>query len=191
MQACAGPKYDVVDCKEGDGIVLPTDQIPTLGSPHSRVSITVFGDVTCPITKQLIVELDDYIHNADRAPLELFYRHLLRSDSAPSTDTAAALGAANLQGNDSFWKLYWRLMVLKDLSIESILAAGEASVPDPSAFREQVTSRAVENVVQRDIALGRDLGFTGVPGVILCGQKTTGTPQDIVENIKYLNSKER
>ena len=184
--SCASDPYAVNTCNPKNGIQLPTEQIPSLGNPDSGVKITVFGDITCPITKHLIVLLEDFIRSEDGVSIELFYRHLLRSSSSPSMDAAQALTAANQQGSEFFWTLYWRLMIIDDLSRESILAAAEASVPDPAAFRQAVTSSEVSTAVEQDDALGHELGFAGVPGVVLCGQKTSGTPEDILENVRYL-----
>ena len=184
--SCESDPYDVDKCDPASGLQLPVDQIPSLGNPDAKIRISVFGDVTCPMTQQLIVTLDNYLQGEGGDSVGLFYRHLLRSSSPPSTDAALALTAAGFQGRAYFWDLYWRLMIMDDLSPESIVNAGAASVPNPALFRQEITSDAVSTAVERDVSLGTEIGFKGVPGVILCGQRTDGTPEDILENIRYL-----
>lgn len=183
---CKNDGYEVETCEPDGGLALPTHGIPSMGNPASHVKITVFGDVTCPITKQLVVALDNYIKTEGLDSVELFYRHFPRSPEPPSTSTALALAAAHLQGSEAFWSLYWRLVLMDDLSAEAIVSAGKASVSDPTAFLEDLESAEVAEAVEADIILGREIGLRGVPGVILCGQKINGTYRDIIDNLDFL-----
>jgi len=145
-----------------------TLEAPALGPPDAPITLTVFGDFTCPYSARLVPVLDEVRQRYGER-----IRIVFRSDPlAISQDLPfrAAEAAVCAQEQGRFWELYRLFFREQDRLLEEGL---EGLLPelalDGATFRDCLASgRAAERVRSEQAAAAR-AGVVGTPFVFVNG----------------------
>ncbi len=188
---CADDGYKVTRCEDGQGLNLDTSEVPHLGEPDAPVQLTLFGDFQCPPTAALVNRLLAFMERLEtdeyEGQVQLLYRHFPLTDHMRARPAAIAAAAAYRQGNDAFWRLFPHLFKqAKDLTDADILTYAELAQLDLVQFQNDLTDPEVQAAVDRDLALAREIGFLGTPGVVLCGVVIDAYVEEVIGNLEYL-----
>ena len=190
---CSDDSYPVERCEQGQGIVFQDSDAPIIGHASAPIEVVLFGDLKCPYTKKTAVALDGLVDeltdNGDGEKVKILFHHFPRADNIEAQNAALALAAAQRQGNHVFWLLFWQLVVAPDLSYEQVQKYAEVIVPDFDRFQIDLSSQETEQIIDRDVALASKLGFTSIPGVVICGVIVENNTDKVIENIEYLVNK--
>ena len=191
--SCA-EQYPVTSCKEGQGYALDESGIPIRGEASAPISATIFGDFECPPTakmSRLVLEyVDELQAEGQGGKVKMLYRHFPSNSHARARAAAEAAVAAFEQGNDAFWAIFPHLFHHDDdLEDEDILLYAEQAGLDIKAFQASLGSEEVAAAVDRDISIAIDIGLIATPGVLICGQHTDASAEEVIDNLKYLVGK--
>ncbi len=115
-----------------------------------------------------------------------FFRHYPRADYPESVRAAFALAAAVNQEPQSFWQLFWNLIVATEITDENVVGLAEAAGLDVEEFGADYGSEAGKAIINRDIDLAEEIGFSGTPGIVLCGQPVEPDADAIIDNLDHL-----
>jgi protein-disulfide isomerase len=152
-----------------DLAAAPADA-PLAGDAKAPVSLVLFSDLECPMSRQHAATLDrllaDYPGRAN-----LMYRHYPLSDGHQLV--ARAIEAAREQGK--FWELYRRLCAGKGgVTRDQLLQAATALGLDPSRFTRSLDGEQARARVNQDAAAARMMGITGTPTTFVNGRLLVG-----------------
>ncbi len=115
-----------------------------------------------------------------------FFRHYPRADYPESVRAAYALAAAMNQELDSFWQLFWNLIVATEITDENVVDLADAAGLDVDEFVADYGGEAGTATINRDIDLAEEIGFGGTPGVVLCGKRVEPDADAIIANLEHL-----
>jgi len=150
-----------------------------MGDPNAPVKIFEFSDFECPFCgrfySQTLSQIEDtYVKNGDVA---LVYKQFPLTSLHPQAQKAAEASecAAELGGNDAFWKMH-------NLLFESGVSGGESAFKtyasqiglDAGEFEKCLGSGKYAAKISADTALGTSAGVRGTPGFIINGQLVSG-----------------
>ena len=138
------------------------------GPSDAKVTMMVFGDFQCPYCRRFAT-VTDSIH-AEFPDVRIIERHYPLSSIHPVAYTAAL--AAECAGESGKYgsmrsQLYSRQTMLEQ-GLWGMLAA-YAGVSDTTALKRCVENRKHADVVERDLADGRQLGVKATPTVMVNG----------------------
>ena len=173
---------DYVEAERHD-LGLGPDEV-FVGATDARVDLVVFGDAYCPHCRTFWMTAGDLVkqHGED---LRIVFKHLPLDKScnlgvaatlhSGACDAAYGLEAARRQ--DLFWPYYEALARVPPESRgeAQTRAAVEAGL-DMGRFRADLADPASRERVERDVALGRRLGFLGIPEFYLNGRRVPDPP---------------
>lgn len=178
----------MTSCEAGQGIALPDDDPPYLGTRGAPVTLAVFGDVKCPYTAKMWLALFDYVDELESRgqadAVEIQFRHypVLRSKRL----AWAAEAAHRQHGNDAFFEMYWCLVTAEGSDQQKTAFCAAWLGYDRDELEETRASDAVQNTVSNDDALARNIGFIGAPGLLLCGYWMPSDAERVIANIDAL-----
>jgi protein-disulfide isomerase len=191
--ACAEDEFPVETCVLGQGIQLSTEGRAFWGADQPSIEVAVFGDFKCSFSLKMMVEIEAYLNKLDAAHrgdvVQVIYRHFPRADFPMSRRAALALEAANLQGASFYRDFFWILFVASDISDESIANYAVLAGLEMEKFYEDWESREVQDTVAADIAKFGEIGFNGLPGVVLCGKSLEISADKLIDNLEHLVEK--
>jgi protein-disulfide isomerase len=186
----------VKSCGPDQDFVLDNSFAPRLGDESAPIEVAVFGDLQCPYTQNLMLALNSFVDRLiDDGKFEYLtavFRHFLRSNSPGYRTAAISIAAAHRQGNGAIWGqaggpgMIWCYIGAQKVDEQQIIACAEDVGLDMERFALDRADPSVADVVDRDIAEARRIGFEGVPGVVLCGKKASSDPNDLIDNLEYL-----
>ncbi len=157
----------------GDGELLGDS--PTLGAEDPVVQVIKFSDFQCPycgqthpLLKQLISDYGDQV--------QLVYKHYPLVQIHPEAMPAAqASWAAQQQGK--FWEYQDELFDKQGFLGEALyVSAAEKLDLDLDQFNQDRRSRAARQAVNADLQLGRRMGVSSTPTLLVNGQIVRGVP---------------
>jgi len=151
--------------------IVDTDHIK--GDKNAPIAMIEYSDIECPYCKKFQPTaqqvLDEY-----KGKVMWVYRHYLVHPTAQKS-TEASECAAELGGNDVFWKYLDSLYAQTEESLTSdklaALAAKEVGL-DEAKFKECVDSGKYSQKIQDQMKLGQEEGISGTPGTIILNVKT-------------------
>lgn len=161
----------VVGCRptQTPPIALAT---PTFGPADSAVELLAFVDFECPFSRAQAAILTDLLA---RYPAQLHVRvlHLPLDLHAHSVLAARAAVAAEQQGAfPAFWQKWLRPEAT--LSRDALIAWAVEAKLDAPRFAADLDTEATKRRVARDVAIGRALGLTGTPSLLINGSLLQG-----------------
>jgi protein-disulfide isomerase len=142
-------------------------QTPQLGSPDARLVLLIFSDFQCPFCARYASETLPVLkaRYVDTGLLRFAFKHLPLPIHAQAVAAAEAGECAARQR--AFWPMHDALFASTGgLSAASIVTAAEQLGLNSPAFRQCLNGEAAD-LVQRDAALARELGFDGTPTSLL------------------------
>lgn len=160
----------------GSGVDLsgaaPTENFQ--GSASSSVVLVEFSDLQCPACKNAEPSVKSILDEfGDRIKFE--YRHFPLAMHRNAKDAAYAAEAAAMQGK--FWEMKDKLFQQQSVWSESpeamqlfVTYAQELGL-DTAQFERDARSDAVKAIVERDLALGNEIGVNSTPSFFLNGKR--------------------
>jgi protein-disulfide isomerase len=146
--------------------LLPAPGGVLYGDAKASVRIVVFADFECRYCRVLHATLDTLLQRHPGG-LAVEYRHFPLSRVGYAVPSAVAAECAHAQGR--FREFAALLYAHQDeaLHVQSLDDARNAGVPDLHAFAGCEQDTLALHRVQRDAELGRALGITATPAVVL------------------------
>ncbi len=156
---------------------IPYEDLPRLGSADAPVRVVDFSDFKCPHCKSFAEGTLPLIRNEfiSAGIVSFYYMHFPVVGQDSVTAGAAAAAVHDLYGNDAFWSFEKALFENQGAPREAwatpeYLASLAASVVEDADEEELLA--AIRNgdyvdVVRRDYEIGRELGVTGTPTLII------------------------
>ena len=183
---CEATPYTVETCTAEQGVSLP-DDAPYLGDREAPVWVSLFGDVKCPYTARMTLSLAAFIESLEGTKQEgavrvSFYHFPILN----SEELARTAEAAHLDGNQSFWDMYWCLVTATGGDSDRVSYCAEWLELDEDELRAAASSDAVRRRIYRDEAAARRIGFGGAPGMLLCGYWMPPDPGRVIDNLEEL-----
>lgn len=165
------------------------------GNPQSKVVLVEFSDLQCPACKNADPSVKSILKDyGDRIRFE--YRHFPLEMHMNSKKAAYAAVAADKQGK--FWEMKDKLFATQEEWGETpepmqmyVTYAKDLGL-DTTKFEQDANSQAVKDAVEKDIALGNQIGVNATPSFYLNGKRLrpnsfsefTGLIQEAVLNQK-------
>jgi protein-disulfide isomerase len=156
-----------------DGVFpVPIGDSPTLGPKTAPVTIVVFGDFECRFCVrgfEILKSLEE--HYADK--LRLVYKHNPLPFHSHAYLAARASMAAHAQGK--FWA-YHDALYATDAQFDEndLLAIAKRLGLQMNQFVKAMNSTALDDRIERDLALGAAVGVTGTPAFFINGRPLEG-----------------
>jgi protein-disulfide isomerase len=148
-----------------------------LGEKKAKISIFEYSDFECPFCKSFAPTSKQAVEmfNGD---VNLVFRHFpLEFHEPHATDAALASEcAADLGGNDAFWKFhdvyFEKTTSNKGIEKSAVYAIAQDIGVSESKFKSCIDSQKFIEKVRGDMAEGAQSGVTGTPGNILRNNDT-------------------
>lgn len=160
----------------GDSDQIPVGDSPVMGNPNAPVTIVEFTSMQCPFCGRAADTLKELVEEYPEE-VRIVFKHfpLNMQDQAKPASKAAA--AADRQGK--FWEM-------KDALFDNLNRYGNEPMEDLGAelaadldmdvdqFREDFNDPEIEQLIDREQSLGRELGVSGTPAFFVNGEMVTG-----------------
>lgn len=159
---------------------LSTGGAPLLGAKDALVTITVFSDFQCPYCSQAAKGLTQDILPERSGTVRLEYRSFPLPMHAWARAAAEAAACARQQGDGYFWSFhdyfFEHQKELKPDSLESSVLeyAGGLTGFNAQTLRTCLEQKGASAAVERDVALGKEVGVTGTPTMFVNGERLSG-----------------
>jgi protein-disulfide isomerase len=151
-----------------------SEQGSPLAAHEPVVRIVVFSDYACGHCSAALSTVDTLVRQF-RGAIEVVWRHFPMLGEG---SRAAALAAICARGAGGGMALHSQLF----LKYDSLVAVGwgkvaeELAVHDAASFIGCLSSEAAMKALERDVVAARELGLSGVPGVLLDSLLFIGMP---------------
>lgn len=149
--------------------VIPVGTSFTKGPENAVLTIVEFSDFQCPYCAGVTPILDSVVR-AYPKDVRLVFKHFPLSFHAKAREAAAAGIAAGKQGK--FFEFRTIVMAqYRNLNPDVYLAAARQLGLDVERFRREMPlTDAMNQIMDRDIELGRDIGVEGTPTLFVNGR---------------------
>lgn len=167
---------------------LATNGHELLRPDSTAVTIVAFVDFLCPYCADMKYVLDS-LNESSQGTTRIVLRHFPLETLHPgATDAAVAFECAAARGRAS--EFYDRLFHAPDLSIADhrrdwlVSLATEVGIRDTLGFEQCLDADESRARVERDAQVGRSLGVTGTPTILVNGRPVVGyVPHAVLEGI--------
>jgi protein-disulfide isomerase/serine/threonine protein kinase len=157
--------------------LIPNDKHSAiLGDREAKVTLTIFGDLTCPFTKQMMKSIRESSQTTTIDPVRVVWKHFPKAKNEQANMTAeASIAVRHKAGNLAFWKFAELVFAhtgklteraLEDLAVQAGVTPGE--------IVKSLRSHEFQAEVKRDQELAILLGIRGTPVVMINGAKRNG-----------------
>lgn len=135
---------------------------PVAGNPRGDLTIVEFFDYRCPYCKQVVGPLAQLLKEDGK--LRLVHKELpiLGPDSL-----VAARAALAARKQDKYHPMHAALMRLRTLDEASIFKVATENGLDAARLKSDMQSPQIEEILERNRKLARDLNITGTPAFII------------------------
>lgn len=192
--SCDNDECEAQGCDRNRSADPSSEKAPVLGADTASVDVTVFGDLKCPYTKEMLIALDRFVEDLEKDgrgnELKIVFRHLFREDSAESRDAAVAVAAAHRQGDDAVWGsqgkvgVLWCLLFKEKIDYEQILSCAKSAILDMERFVADFWGDEASAEVDQDLESAKEFSFGGTPGIVMCGDRIDGGDEKIIDCIE-------
>lgn len=148
---------------------LTIGRSPSSGRSPAKVSIIEFSDYQCPYCAILEPRLQKLLK--DHVDQVAFYRYDLPNQKIHPYARAASIAArcSELQGNtEDYQKLLFQRQFSFD-KLDFVVLAKEAGISDLRVFTDCLSSSRTHQLIDRDIAVARNLSIDSTPTLVLNG----------------------
>ena len=148
---------------------IPVGTSFTKGPADAALTIVEFSDLECPYCAQVVPVLDSLAKVYPR-DVRIVYKHFPLSFHPNARDAAAAAIAAGNQGK--FFEFRTRVSPrFRSLSDSLYLAVARGLGLDMARFqRERMRTPEIDALLDRDMALGQEIGVEGTPTLFVNGR---------------------
>jgi len=166
-----------VRARDESGLVVPVfTGDATWGERTAPITVVVFSDLQCPFCAKAHSTVEQLEAEYGPKQLRVVWRHNplpFHKAARPAAEAAIAVQAAG--GNDAFWRFirstFMRQPELAQPQWEAW--AAEAGVA-PAEFRAELARPGLSSQIDRDLAVGRELGVYGTPSFRINGLVLSG-----------------
>jgi len=150
----------------------------TFGNTDSKVVLIEYGDFQCPACQSAYPTIKELTEEYKDRMVFIFRNNPLTAIHPNARAASAAAEAAGLQ--EKFWEMHDTLYEQQDawgnVATDKRLSffegyAKQIGVKDIEKFKADMNIQAVNDKINFDLALGRKVGVTGTPTILLDGQK--------------------
>jgi protein-disulfide isomerase len=136
---------------------------PAVGNPDASVTIVEFFDYQCPYCKRMA---QDIARIAEEDPdVRVVYKEFLVFGAEPTLATRAALASAK-QGR--YQEFHLAMMELRGAPSETtIMRTASRLGLDLDRLRQDMQSREIDEIVQANLGLAREVGVRGTPAFVI------------------------
>lgn len=177
---------------------LMKDSSPIREGSSPKLTIVEFGDLQCPFCKNFEVWFQQ-LPSEVRSQTRLVFKHFPLPQHAWASKAAAYSACAASQSSDLFWRLVDGLLAVQNsITVENLDREAMSVLPRQDLHRIDelktcVASGAGADIVDRDIAVGRDLAVTSTPTIFINGRRVLNinseqTLQQVIN--RFLNKNE-
>ena len=151
---------------------LNTEGSPVLGPDSAKVTVIEFSDFQCPFCSRVWPTLLR-LRQEYGDDVRIVFKHLPLSIHSKAPGAHAAAEAAGRQGK--FWPMHDKLFAGQRLLSDAQYDAWAKEIGlDLERFKQDASSPAVKERVQRDLAEAEKLGVTGTPAFFINGRYLSG-----------------
>ncbi len=186
----AAPKQAVVAAQPNADAAQPAAEQPpaqpvrgadktdhVLGSANAPVTLIEYSDFECPYCrrhyetiKQILAEYKDKVR--------LVYRHYPLDFHANAQKAAEASEcAADLGGNDGFWKMYDKIFTADDITVAGLKKLAKDIGLNEAKFNDCLDSGKTANRIKAQADEATTFGVQGTPANFLNGNEVPGGAQ--------------
>lgn len=165
-----------------DNLKPITDEDHITGSPEAPVTIVTFTDLECPFCKRFHGTMKQVMDEYGKAgKVKWIFRQLplTQLHSKAKNEAVATECAADLGGNDAFWKYVDRVFEItpsnNGLDPNELLKIAEYTGLNKTKFAACLASGKFDQLINDQIKNGMDSGALGTPYAVIIGpngQKT-------------------
>jgi len=167
----------------------PMEKGTSLGDPNAKVKVDVFEDFRCPGCKSYTERIEpllieEFVQNGK--VLYTYRQHPFLDDNSSSKDSDhAASGSMCAAEQNRFWD-YHNLLYTNQTSEsvqynnKKLIAFAESLGLDTKAFSACLDENRYQNLIDEDLALGKEWNVTATPTIFVNGQVVeSGAPNQI------------
>ena len=160
---------------------LKTEFQPAIGTAGAPVVLVVFSDFQCPHCKDEAKILRANLIKAFPTEVRLYFKDFPIEGAHPWAKTASIAGRCVYRQNaDAFWDFHdWAFENQDKITLETFGAKlGEFALSkklDSLALKACVDSKATAEIVENNMADGRDVGITSTPSIFINGRPFSGS----------------
>ncbi len=186
-----------VDKTDAAKVITSKDPLPdhVFGTDSKKVILIEYGDFQCPGCGNLYPKLKPIKEHYKNELTFVFRNFPLTSIHPNALASASAAEAAGLQ--DKFWEMHdllyenqiqWSTLDSSQRT-EQFLAYAKQLGIDTKKFKEDLSDKRVSKKIKRDLALGKKIGATATPTLVLNGKtldqkKNWQTSEDLENTIR-------
>jgi len=174
----AGGAYFALTGSSAKYEIKTPDDDNFIGPADAKVTITEFSDFQCPFCAKFFRETAPQIKQeyVDTGKVKFIYKHFpIASHSNSQKAAEAAECAADMGGQDAFWKMHDKMFQNNNLlSISNLKRFAAETGLNMTDFNLCLDSGAMRPRVLKDQQEGQKLGVTGTPAFFVNGQKIDG-----------------
>ncbi len=153
-----------------------TDHI--LGPSNAKITLIEYSDFQCPYCIRHYATIKQ-VMDAYKDKIRLVYRHYPLTEIHPNAQKAAEASecAADLGGNDAFWKIYDKIFTADDISVPSLKSIAKGLGLNEAKFNDCLDSGKMAAKVKAEADAGAQSGVQGTPANFINGQEVPGGAQ--------------
>ena len=138
------------------------------GDATAPVTLLEYGDFECPFSKQHTSTLERVLATYPRQVNVMFRNFPLSFHANAKKEAEAAECAAEIGGNDAFWKFHDAIFRKttsggRGFELDGLTSLAAEIGLDSAKFNACLTSGRTSSIVEAQIAAGRATGVTGTP----------------------------
>ncbi len=165
----------------GDSDQIPVGDSPILGNPEAPVTIVEFTSMQCPFCARGAETLDQVLDKYGD-DVRVVFKHFPLGMQDQARPASKIMEAARLQDEEAFWtakdEIFERIDEFRGYSDDEMEDMGAEIVADlgldADQFREDFNDDSLGDIIDSDMALGRDQGVSGTPAFRINGVEVTG-----------------
>lgn len=151
-------------------VPAPSETDHVYGNPAAPVSLIEYSDFECPFCQRFHGTAKQLVDNSD-GKVNWIYRHYpIPSHRGAAPKALATECAAELGGNDAFWRYTDELFQRRAdgfYPVDQLVPLAKQQGLDEKAFKACMDSGRHKDKIQAQAAGGQRAGITGTPGNIL------------------------
>jgi protein-disulfide isomerase len=156
---------------------------PVIGNPKGTITVVEFFDYQCPHCKDMAPIIDKLIAGDNN--VRVVFKELPIFGENSKFASSAALAAFKLNPAN-YAKFHNALMAASNpLSQDKVLKIAKDSGIDVNALKKAMQNTAIEDQLQANFKLARELGIMGTPSLIV-GKWVLGSKDNKVDNAIFI-----